>query len=67
MTRAPAKRSLTIRMLEAMSEALGSRLAGEIDIADEPDAPALDDYEKAHDWVLEAIDLRRRAKGPASK
>jgi len=52
---------LTIRRLVAMLEALESRLAGEIDIENEPGSPTREDYEAASDWVAEQIDRRKAA------
>lgn len=56
---------LTIKRLEAIQEALLSRLAGEIDVQDD-DAPTHDDYDRAADWVTEQISKRenKRVTGP---
>lgn len=45
----PPPQRLTKREWAAIAEALGSRLAGPIDLddADEPDAPRQEDYERA--------------------
>jgi hypothetical protein len=56
---------LTLRRLEAIVEALGSRTAGEIDVEDE-DAPTRDDYEEALDWALAEIARRRSRAERAS-
>jgi hypothetical protein len=40
-------RRLTLREWRAIAEALNARLAGEIDVADEPDTPDEDDYRRA--------------------
>lgn len=44
----------TRRQLHAIIEALTSRLAGEIDIAEDADALDVDDYEAALDWASTA-------------
>lgn len=38
---------LTVRMLDAMNEALGFRLAGDIEDVEQP----VEEYEKAQEWV----------------
>lgn len=48
-------RRFTKRELLAISEALSSRLAGEIDIHNEPGAPRHEDYESAWSKVLERL------------
>jgi len=49
---------LTKRRLEAIAEALASRLAGERDNDNDPEAPTDDDYENAFSWALQ--ELRKR-------
>lgn len=45
---------LTVRMLDAMNEALSSRLAGEIEDVEQP----VEEYEKAQEWVQGRIAKR---------
>ena len=49
---------LTRRRLNAIEEALSSRLAGERDNQDEPDAPTDEDYEGAWAWAIAEINRR---------
>lgn len=49
---------LTTKRLEAIIEALTSRLAGEIDISDDDGSPSADDYEMALEWAMQ--ELKRR-------
>lgn len=51
---------LTMRRLIAIEEALSSRLAGEIDVGNDPENPKPEDYESAFDWVCEEISRRRQ-------
>lgn len=53
---------LTKRLLLAMDEALSSRTAGEIDIADGDDAPKAEDYDDAWLWVAEQLAKRSTSK-----
>ena len=53
---------LTVRLLLAIQEALESRLAGEIDVGDDPDNPSRDDYEAASDWAAEQLLKRRQGR-----
>jgi hypothetical protein len=46
---------LTTRLLEALSDALSSRLAGERGNDDDPSAPKTLDYEDAERWVAHQI------------
>lgn len=55
---------LSMRRLEAIEEALSSRLAGEMDIHGDVTAPTEADYETAHSWVCQEID-RRKSKACA--
>lgn len=52
---------LTYRKLCAIIEALTARMAGEIDVSEDPDAPRPVDYEAALSWALEEEARRRRA------
>ena len=47
---------LTKRRIEAILEALGAKLAGEID--DEELPLTKEDYETAHDWAIEELERR---------
>lgn len=51
----PPPQRLTQREWEAIEEALSSRLAGERDTDDDPDAPTTEDYEQAHRKVMQRI------------
>lgn len=53
---------LTLKRLRAIEEALSSRLAGEIDIEDDADAPAHRDYEAAWYWSIAQIEKREARK-----
>lgn len=51
--------ALTLRRLNAIEEALSSRMAGERDCGDDPDMPNDDDYDAAYEWVSEQISKRK--------
>ena len=53
---------LTKRRLRAIVEALDARLAGEIDVINDPDAPELRDYEAARDWADDELCKRESAQ-----
>ncbi|WP_353474817.1 hypothetical protein PVT71_14710 [Salipiger sp. H15] len=57
-----ARTLLTKRRLRAIVEALDARLAGEIDIIDEPDSPEIHDYEAARDWAEDELCRRESAQ-----
>lgn len=61
-----ARTPLTSRRLEAIVEALTSRLAGEIDISDHPDAPEAKDYEKALAWADDELAKRQSRNAKAA-
>ena len=49
---------LTLRRLNAIEEALSSRMADERDTQDDPEAPTDGDYEGAYAWVSAEITKR---------
>lgn len=53
---------LTKRRLRAIVEALDARLAGEIDVIGDTDAPELRDYESARDWADDELCKRESAQ-----
>jgi hypothetical protein len=55
---------LTIKRLSAMREALTARLAGEIDVGDEPGASQREDYEAAIAWVQDKLSSRKNRSRP---
>jgi hypothetical protein len=52
---------LTLRRLNAIEEALSSRLAGEMDISVGENSFSYKDYYAAYDWVSEQISKRTRS------
>lgn len=54
---------LTLRELLAIEEALLARLAGEIDIENEPGAPRREDYDSAADKIAAQLATRKRVHG----
>ena len=53
------KTHLTVRLLDAIVEALVARDAGEIEHEGEADGPSRIDYRDALDWALSEVDRRR--------
>lgn len=53
------KTHLTIRLLDAIVEALVARDAGEIEHEGDADGPSRKDYRDALDWALSEIDQRK--------
>jgi hypothetical protein len=51
----PPPQRFTQREWNAIEEALSSRLAGERDTEDDPEAPTTEDYEQAHRKVMQRI------------
>lgn len=49
---------LTKKRLEAIIEALTSRLADEIDVSHDDGSPSVEDYEMALEWAMQELSER---------